>query len=135
MNQFTTEIIDALVTKQDITEVVPSHLQIAINSLLVTELTKFLDYEIYDRIGCSSGTSRNGSYSRTLHTEYGDLAIQIPRDRNGEFKQQTVAPYKRSNDTLEDTVIHLFKKGITMAEIAQLIEKMYGHHYTPQTIS
>ena len=30
--------------------------------------------------------------------------------------------YKRSNDTLEETVIHLFKKGITMAEIANLIE-------------
>lgn len=59
----------------------------------------------------------------------------MPRDRKGDFKQQTVAPYKRSNDTLEATVIHLFKKGITMAEISSLIEKMYGHHYTPQTIS
>ena len=29
----------------------------------------------------------------------------------------------------------MFQKGITMAEIADLIEKMYGHHYTPQTIS
>lgn len=135
MNQFTTEIIDALVKKQDITEVFRSHLETAINSLLATELTEFLDYEKYDRIGFNTGNSRNGSYTRTLHTEYGDIAIQIPRDRNGEFKQQTVAPYKRSNDTLETTVIHLFKKGITMSEIANLIEKMYGHHYTPQTIS
>ena len=110
-----------LTKKQDITEVFRSHLEMAINSLLATELTEFLDYEKYDRIGFNSGNSRNGSYSRTLHTEYGDLTLQIPRDRNGEFKQQTVAPYKRSNDT--------------MAEIAQLIEKMYGHHYTPQTIS
>ncbi|WP_141603792.1 IS256 family transposase [Terrilactibacillus laevilacticus] len=135
MNQFTTEIVDALVKKQDITEVFRSHLEKAINSLLVTELTSFLDYEKYDRIGFNSGHSRNGSYSRTLHTEYGDLNIEIPRDRNGEFKQQTIAPYKRSNDTLESTVIHLFQKGITMAEIANLIEKMYGHHYTPQTLS
>lgn len=43
--------------------------------------------------------------------------------------------YKRSNDTLETTIIHLFENGVTMSEIAQLIEKMYGHHYTPQTIS
>ncbi|WP_277680298.1 IS256 family transposase [Gracilibacillus dipsosauri] len=135
MNQFTTEIVDALVKKQDITEVFRSHLEMAINTLLAAELTEFLDYEKYDRTGFHSGNSRNGSYSRTLHTEFGDLTIQIPRDRNGEFKQQTIAPYKRSNDTLEATVIHLFKKGITMAEIAHLIEKMYGHHYTPQTIS
>lgn len=135
MNQFTTEIVDALVKKQDITEIFRTHLEKAINSLLATELTVFLEYEKYDRDGFNSGNSRNGSYSRTLHTEYGDLTIQIPRDRNGEFKQQTVVPYKRSNDTLESTVIHLFQKGITMSEIANLIEKMYGHHYTPQTIS
>lgn len=135
MNQFTTEIVQALVQKQDITEVFRSHLETAVNSLLATELTEFLDYEKYDRIGFNSGNSRNGSYERSLKTEFGELTIQIPRDRNSEFKQQTVAPYKRTNDTLEETVIHLFKKGITMSEISSLIEKMYGHHYTPQTIS
>jgi len=77
-----------------------------------TRVTEFLDYEKNDRTGFHSCNSRNGSYLRTLHTEYGDLTIQIARDRNGEFKQQTIAPYKHSNDM---TVIHLFKKGITIA--------------------
>ncbi|SCL85890.1 Mutator family transposase [Bacillus cytotoxicus] len=135
MNQFTSKIIEVLVQKQDITEVFREHLEKAVNTLLATELTAFLDDEKYDCIGFHSGNSRNGSYSRTLHTEYGDLNIQIPRDRNAEFKKQTVAPYQCSNDTLEATVIHLFQKGITMTEIAHLIKKMYGHHYTPQTIS
>ncbi|MET3684490.1 transposase-like protein, partial [Alkalibacillus flavidus] len=66
---------------------------------------------------------------------YGELQLRIPRDRNGEFEQQTVAPYKRSSDTLEQTVIHLYEKGITTEEITQLIEKMYGHHYSKQTVS
>ena len=135
MKHFTTDLVQALVTKQDIGEIFRIHLEKAINQLLETELTAFLDYEKYDRSGFNSGNSRNGSYSRTLHTEYGDLHLQIPRDRQGEFNQQTVAPYKRSNDTLESFVIHLFQKGVTMTEIAELIEKMYGHHYTPQTIS
>ena len=135
MNHFTTDLVQALVTKQDVTEIFRIHLEKAMNHLLQSELTAFLDYEKYDRAGINSGNSRNGSYSRTIHTEYGDLLLQIPRDRNGEFKQQTVAPYKRSNDTLESFVIHMFQKGVTMAEIADLIEKMYGHHYTPQTIS
>lgn len=117
------------------TEIFRKHLEMAMNRLLETELTPFLDYEKYDRIGMNSGNSRNGGYARTLHTEYGDLRLHIPRDRNGEFKQQTVAPYKRSNDTLESFVIHMFQKGVTMTEIADLIEKMYGHHYTPQTVS
>ena len=135
MNHFTTDLVQALVTKQDVTEVFRHHLETAMNHLLETELTAFLDYEKYDRVGVNSGNSRNGVYTRTLHTEYGDLQLNIPRDRNGEFKQQTVAPYKRSNDTLESFVIHMFQKGVTMTEIADLIEKMYGHHYTPQTVS
>ncbi|MNJ39163.1 Transposase, Mutator family [compost metagenome] len=135
MNHFTTDLVEALVTKQDITEVFRSHLESAMNHLLETELTAFLDYEKYDRAGFNSGNSRNGGYTRTFRTEYGDLQLQIPRDRNGEFKQQTVAPYKRSNDTLESFVIHMFQKGVTMAEISDLLEKMYGHHYTPQTVS
>ncbi|MGG4042696.1 IS256 family transposase, partial [Bacillus smithii] len=135
MNNFTTDIVEALVKKEDITEVFRQHLEAALNKLLENELTAFLDYEKYDRAGFHSGNSRNGTYSRTLHTEYGDLTILIPRDRNGEFKQQTIPPYKRVNDTLESFVVHMYRKGVTTAEIADLLERMYGHHYTPQTIS
>ncbi|MDU7096529.1 MAG: IS256 family transposase [Enterococcus faecalis] len=132
MNDFTTEILKTLANKGDLNELFRVHLEKAVNTLLKTELTAFLDYEKYDRIGFNTGNSRNGSYDRTVKTEYGELHLQIPRDRNGEFKQQTVPAYRRTNDTLEETVIHLFRKGITMSEIADLIEKMYGHHYTPQ---
>lgn len=106
MNQFATDIMQALMKKDDITEVFRLHLEPAINTLLKTELTAFLDYDKYDRIGFNSGNSRNG-----------------------EFKQQTVAPYKRSNDTLESFVIHMFQKGVTISEISDLLEKMYGHHH------
>ncbi|EGP5281360.1 TPA: IS256 family transposase [Enterococcus faecium] len=135
MNDFTTELLQTLATKGDLNELFRSHLELAVNTLLRTELTAFLDYEKYDRIGFHSGNSRNGTYDRTVKTEYGELHLEIPRDRNGEFKQQTVPAYKRTNDTLEEIIIHLFRKGVTMSEIADLIEKMYGHHYTPQTLS
>lgn len=135
MNDITSDVMQALVNKEDISEVFRCHLEKGINTLLITELTAFLDYEKYDRDGFNSGNSRNGFYSRTIHTEFGDLTISIPRDRNSEFKQQTIAPYKRSNDILESFVIHMFKKGVTTSEISDLLEKMYGHHYTPQTIS
>ncbi|WP_077701822.1 IS256 family transposase [Virgibacillus dokdonensis] len=135
MNHLTTDLIEALAKKQDIEEVFRRHLEEAINQLLKHELTVFLDYEPYERKGVHSGNSRNGFYDRTFKTEYGELQLRIPRDRNGEFQQQTVAPYKRSNDTLEQFVIHLYEKGITTDEIAHLIERMYGHHYTKQTVS
>ncbi|GKU75968.1 hypothetical protein L3i20_v203650 [Paenibacillus sp. L3-i20] len=86
MNRFTSDLVQALVTKQDITEVFRSHLELAMNHLLETEITAFLNYEKYDRIGVNSGNSRNGGYVRKLHTEYGGLELTIQRDRNGEFR-------------------------------------------------
>ena len=135
MTNFTTEIMETLINKGDLDDLFCRHLELAINSLLQAELTAFLDYEKYDRAGFNSGNSRNGNYSRSFKTEYGELNLVIPRDRNGEFSQQTLAAYKRTNDTLETTIIQLFQKGITMSEISDLIERMYGHYYTPQTIS
>lgn len=135
MTNFTTEIMETLINKGDLDELFRCHLELAVNSLLQAELTAFLDYEKYDRAGFNSGNSRNGNYSRSFRTEYGELNLVIPRDRNGKFSQQTLPAYKRTNDSLETTIIQLFQKGITMSEISELIEKMYGHHYTPQTIS
>ena len=34
----------------------------------------------------------------------------------------------------ETTIITLYKKGITTSEISDLIEKIYGHHYSPATM-
>lgn len=36
---------------------------------------------------------------------------------------------------METTIIQLYEKGITTRKIADLIEKIYGSHYSPTTIS
>lgn len=64
MNHITTDLVQALVSKQDVTEVFRSHLELAMNQLLETELTAFLNYEKYDRVGVNFGNSRNGGYTR-----------------------------------------------------------------------
>ena len=69
MNDFTTEILKTLANKGDLNELFRVHLEKAVNTLLKTELTAFLDYEKYDRIGFNTGNSRNGSYDRTVKTE------------------------------------------------------------------
>jgi len=135
MNNITTEIANALVSKQDISEVFRNHLEKAMNELLQTEISAFLNYEKYAREGWGTGNSRNGSYDRQFETEYGTLNLVIPRDRKGDFQNQTLEPYQRRQDSLETTVIHMFEKGMTVRDIADIIGKMYGHHYSPSTIS
>ena len=135
MYNFNTAIIKALSQGFSIDEITRLEIETVVNQLLLTELTEFLDYEKYDVIGYNSGNLRNGYYSRTLDTKYGKINIEIPRDRNGEFKQQIFPGYDRKTDSLETTVLQLYSHGVTTFEIADLIEKMYGHAYRKQTIS
>lgn len=74
---FTTEIMETLINKGNLDDLFRRHLELAINTLLQEKLTDFLDYEKYDRAGFNSGNSRNGNYSRSFKTEYGELNLVI----------------------------------------------------------
>lgn len=114
-------------------EIMRAHLEQAVNQLLQTELTAVLGYQSYQRT--NSTNARNGSYARKIDIEFGPINIQIPRDRLNQFQNALFGPYVRRTDSLETTIVQLYSKGITTREIANLIEKMYGEHYSPTTIS
>ena len=130
MTQFTTELLNFLAQKQDIDEFFRTSLETAMNDLLQAELSAFLGYEPYDKVGYNSGNSRNGSYSRQFETKYGTVQLSIPRDRNGNFSPALLPAYGRRDDHLEEMVIKLYQTGVTTREISDIIERMYGHHYS-----
>jgi len=134
MNGLSTEIMAALAKKEDVGEIIRQAVEQAVNGLLKNELTAFLGYQAYQRPD-KADNYRNGIYERQLTTKYGEIKVRIPRDRTGEFEQHTIDRYQRRTDSLEDMVIHLYRRGITTREIAELMEKMYGHYYTPATTS
>lgn len=135
MNDFTKDMANALFNQDKINDLFRQKLQRAVNDLLESELTAFLGYNPYERDGWNTGNSRNGAYYRKVDTQFGQIEIKVPRDRNGEFHQHTMPDYKRHTDVLEQTVIKLYSKGVTTREIADLIEKMYGGYYSPAMVS
>ena len=135
MNDFTKDMANALFNQDKINDLFRQKLQQAVNDLLESELTAFLGYNPYERDGWNTGNSRNGAYYRKVDTQFGQIEIKVPRDRNGEFHQHTMPDYKRHTDVLEQTVIKLYSKGVTTREIADLIEKMYGDYYSPAMVS
>lgn len=135
MNDFTKDMANALFNQDKINDLFRQKLQQAVNDLLESELTAFLGYNPYERDGWNTGNSRNGAYYRKVDTQFGQIEIKVPRDRNGEFHQHTMPDYKRHTDVLEQTVIKLYSKGVTTREIADLIEKIYGGYYSPAMVS
>ena len=135
MTDFNRECLNALFDKEKFDKFMRTQLEEGLNLLLESELTAFLGYNPYDRNGWNSGNSRNGSYFRQIKTKFGPIKVQVPRDRNGEFHQQTLPAYGQHTDALESTVIQLYSHGVTTREISELIEKMYGSYYSAGTVS
>lgn len=136
MSNLTTKLITSLLQGKPVDEFFRSELETAVNKLLTAELTAYLGYERYSSDGWGSGNSRNGFYERMLLlADYGEIHIKVPRDRLGKFMSKILPERKQYADDLASTVIQLYKNGVTTRQIASLIEQMYGHHYSPATIS
>src|SRR5881394_3579820 len=66
------------------------------------ELTHHLGYEKHDTAGRGSGNSRNGISRKKLKGDFGEAEIAVPRDRNGTFTPQIVAPHQRRFTGFDD---------------------------------
>ena len=117
MTPFTTELLNFLAQKQDIDEFFRTSLETAMNDLLQAELSAFLGYEPYDKLGYNSGNSRNGSYARKFETKYGTVQLSIPRDRNGNFSPALLPAYGRRDDHLEEMFIKLYQTGVRLEKL------------------
>lgn len=100
------DIIAALSSDKDITlnEVLRRQIEVAANQFLQNELTAVPGYEPYTRIDRSKAdvNYRNGAYTRTIDTEYGEINLTIPRDRLNKFQNALFPPYVRRTDGLEE---------------------------------
>src|ERR1700752_3882722 len=97
-----------------------------IERALGAELTEHLGYEKGDPAGRGSGNSRNGTSSKTILTENGEIAIAIPRDRAGSFQPQLIAKGQMRFDGFDDKILSLYARGMTVREIQGHLSELYG---------
>jgi transposase-like protein len=106
-----------------------------LEQMLEAELTAHLGYAPYAASGRNSGNSRNGKRNRQLRTSTGDVTIQVPRDRNGDFQPALLDKYQNSTNELEDKIIALYAKGVSTRDIQDTLHELYGVEVSPTTIS
>lgn len=102
---------------------------------LGAELTHHLGYEKGDPGGRGSGNSRNGTSSKTLLTDDGEIAIEVPRDRAGTFEPAIVAKGQTRFDGFDEKIISLYGRGMTVREIQGHLAELYGTEVSPDLIS
>lgn len=103
---------------------------------LEAELEDELGYGKYDYKNKNTNNSRNGTSDKTVHTSYGDVDLDIPRDRNGEFEPKIITKYQKNlTRDIEDKIISMYAKGMSTADIESHVSELYGIEISDSTIS
>ena len=106
-----------------------------LEQMLEAELSEHLGYEPYEAKGRNSGNNRNGKYTKKVRSSEGETKIQVPRDRNGDFEPQLVKRYTANTNELEDKIIGMYAKGMTVRDIQGTLQELYGIDVSPTTLS
>jgi len=102
---------------------------------LEAEMEVHLGHGKNDVVTNPAGNTRNGKSRKTLKGEFGELPIEIPRDRQGSFEPQIIPKHQTRWSGFDDKILSLYARGMTVREIQSHLEEMYGAEVSPSLIS
>ena len=100
---------------------------------LEAEMQAHLGYDRYERN--ASENARNGSFKKNLTTENGQLELEVPRDRKGSFEPVVVKKKQTRIEGLDDKIISLYAKGMSISDIKIQMQELYGAEISESLIS
>lgn len=106
-----------------------------IEELLEVELEMKLGYAKDDVSNKNTDNSRNGYSSKTIKSEFGEVDIQVPRDRKGEFEPKIIPKYQRNVSGIEEKIISLYARGMSTRDIEEQIREIYGISISAEMVS
>ena len=122
--------------RKDFDEFFGELFQEGVNQMLKGEMTDHLGYEKNSKDGDNSGNSRNGDYPKTLKTNLGEITVNVPRDRNGDFDPKAVPKHEtRLSDEIAEVIIGLYSRGMSTTDIQEQIEQIYGVQVDSSSVS
>lgn len=135
------EIIKTLIKEYDIKSI--PDIQNALKDLFAETLQKLLEAEMDHNLGYEkqddknkqTDNRRNGYSSKRVRSEFGEIDLDIPRDRAGEFDPVIVKKYQKNITGIEDQIIALYAKGFSTRDIQYHLRQLYGIEASPTLIS
>ncbi|MCE3269578.1 MAG: family transposase [Burkholderiales bacterium] len=106
-----------------------------IESALNGEMNHHLSNQSALNEGPMQPNRRNGYSNKVVKTDTGDLSVNIPRDRTAEFEPLLVKKYKRRLEGIDDAVLALYSRGMSMRDIRATINELYHQDLSEELIS
>ena len=102
---------------------------------LEAEMAAHLGHAKNETVINPAGNTRNGKSRKTLKGEFGELPVEIPRDRHGSFEPQLIPKHQTRWNGFDEKILSLYARGMTVREIQSHLEEMYGAEVSPTLIS
>ena len=109
--------------------------KLLVEKALDAELAEHLGHGKNEPVANEAGNTRNGKSKKTLKGEFGELPIEVPRDRHGTFEPQLIPKHQTRWSGFDDKILSLYARGMTVREIQAHLEEMYGTEVSPSLIS
>jgi putative transposase len=106
-----------------------------VEKAMESELTHHLGYDKNSPAGKNTGNTGNGTSSKTIKGDFGELPIAVPRDRNGDFNPQIIKKNQTRFDGFDDKIISLYARGMTTRDIQAHLQDIYGVAVSPDLVS
>jgi putative transposase len=133
------ELIDELLkngrTAENVNGLLQQLTKAVLERALQGELSEHLGYAKHDPAGRGSGNSRNGVTRKTLSGDFGEIELETPRDRNGEFTPQLVQKNQTRWTGFDDKILSMYARGMSTRDIQEHLREMYQVEVSPSLIS
>ncbi len=108
--------------------------KLLVEKALDAEMTEHLGHEKHEPVSNAAGNTRNGRSRKTFKDEFGELPIEIPRDRDGTFEPELIPKHQTCWTGFDEKILSLYARGLTVREIQAHREDMYGAEVSPGLI-
>ena len=136
-NKLIKELIDqyGVKTTDDIKDMLKELLGETIQTMLEGEMEEELGYSKYNYDEKNTENSRNGYSPKSVRSEYGEIELNIPRDRHNEFEPKIIPKYQREITGIEGQIVALYAKGMSNRDIEDHLKNIYGIEVSATMIS
>jgi putative transposase len=109
--------------------------KLLVEKALEAEMAEHLGHDKHEPVANPAGNTRNGKSKKTLKGDFGELPIEIPRDRHSTFEPQIIPKHQTRWAGFDEKILSLYARGMTVREIQSHLEEIYGAEVSPSLIS
>lgn len=120
---------------KDVVGAVKDLMKDLLQEMLDEELELELGYSKHDHKNKRTDNSRNGYSKKRVRSTLGEVEIEVPRDRKGEFEPLVVRKYEKDISNIQDLIISMYGKGMTTRDISEHMAEIYGLNVSSDTVT